>query len=331
MVTKTHQTVHGLLKWTTLSLGMFCVAVVALGMSDSDSFQALLVKKKTEYPWKVITAQQVMSGTTVPADTNVIFHLPENFERISREILLGHKGKSTRYWGYCIPSNYSEDILPTRNGFPGLIFLSEQERLAREEAAIAAKPRLRVSNLPSDEEIKAVNDPKRSQIRHQLEVFKPATMCYIMSEKPLAIGLDPDNDRLNSKLEMELGTDPTIPDTDGDGLRDGIEYVSNTNALIRDTDSDGLIDGIEDADWDGNIDQGETDPRTRDTDRDGLCDGMCRTRLQDRTIFIGEDQNLNGTVDGNETDPLKTDTDGDGLTDELELLRCIAANRPQCP
>lgn len=86
------------------------------------------------------------------------------------------------------------------------------------------------------------------------------------------IGTDPfdpdtDDDGLTDGREAGpngTGTNPLIPDTDGDGLNDGIEVNGQptpTNPLNRDTDGDGLIDGVEDANHNGRVDAGETDPR----------------------------------------------------------------------
>lgn len=50
---------------------------------------------------------------------------------------------------------------------------------------------------------------------------------------------DPDNDRLNSLLELFLGLNPNSSDTDGDRIADGTEVIAwNSNAAIADTDAD---------------------------------------------------------------------------------------------
>ncbi|MFA4937020.1 MAG: hypothetical protein WC575_01850 [Patescibacteria group bacterium] len=57
---------------------------------------------------------------------------------------------------------------------------------------------------------------------------------------------DTDNDRLNTREEFELGTDPQNFDTDADGLFDGEEVkVWHTDPLNPDTDGDGYLDGEE--------------------------------------------------------------------------------------
>lgn len=294
---------------------------------------AYLVRKPVAgHTWLVINQTEVGSGAMIPADTHVVFHLPPTFSHITRETLLGQRGDATRYWGYCFPENAPVDVVKNRAGFPGLIFLSEKERAIRKEVQMRQNARFSpAGQLPDSGEIDVLNNNTKPSIRHQLEIFKPNTMCYIMTDHPLSMGLDADNDKLNNELEREVGTNPTTPDSDGDGVGDGVEYLHNLNPLIRDSDTDGIIDGIEDANWNGRIDFGETDPRTWDTDRDGLCDGMCRVRLQRRDLYIGEDKNLNGTVDSGESDPRLYSTTKNGVSDEVPYLRCIADNKPECP
>ncbi|WP_342375581.1 Ig-like domain-containing protein [Myxococcus stipitatus] len=70
-------------------------------------------------------------------------------------------------------------------------------------------------------------------------------------------------------------TNPNDADTDDDALPDGVEVrgANATNPLNPDTDGDGLKDGAEDANHNGGVDNGETDPNDRDTDRGGASDG----------------------------------------------------------
>jgi len=79
-------------------------------------------------------------------------------------------------------------------------------------------------------------------------------------------------------------------------------WLSPGGATDLDTDGDGLIDRLEDANENGVVDPGETDPLNSDSDGDLVPDGR-------------EDLNVNGVVDSGETDPTNPDTDGDGLTD----------------
>ncbi|MBI5609949.1 MAG: OmpA family protein, partial [Deltaproteobacteria bacterium] len=147
-----------------------------------------------------------------------------------------------------------------------------------------------------------------------------------------------DGDEVNGtgKLTGKGKTDPRKKDSDGDGLSDGLEvgvsggipsgkdangvpfagtdpaFVpdgdpgSTTDPNTADTDKGGSPDGKEDANANGKIDSGETDPNvaaddvaSADSDGDGLSD--------DEEKKIG-------------TDPKKADTDGDGLSDGEEVL-----------
>lgn len=293
--------------------------------------QGKLVQPQREYAWKILSTVQVQSGTIIPANTHVVFHLPQTFTKITRETLFGFKGKTTRYWGYCFAANDVPEVVATRTGFPGILFLSEKERAVRAAEAKKRAQLYSIYNLPTEDDVRRLESRPLTPLRHQLEVFKPGTMCYIMTESALAIGLDPDNDRLNNKLEQEVSTNPAVPDSDGDGVIDGIEYFSFTNPIIRDTDGDGVIDGIEDSDWDGRIDKDETDPRLVDSDRDTICDGMCRVKLKKQYYYMGEDKNLNGIVDDGELDPNNPDTDGDGFRDDVEYIQCLADGKEDCP
>jgi Bacterial TSP3 repeat len=105
---------------------------------------------------------------------------------------------------------------------------------------------------------------------------------------------DTDNDGLldgsedtNSNGAADAGeTDPNSVDSDADGLQDGTEVglavpqgvdtdfnvfvadldsTTTTDPNNDDTDGDGLLDGIEDANHNGRLDVGETDPLSPDT------------------------------------------------------------------
>ncbi len=84
-------------------------------------------------------------------------------------------------------------------------------------------------------------------------------LCYA------AICLDPeaddDLDGLVNRLELALGTDPTLADTDGDNKDDRSELAPDLSPI--DTDGDGLIDAVESASADADRDclPDETDAR----------------------------------------------------------------------
>jgi len=79
-------------------------------------------------------------------------------------------------------------------------------------------------------------------------------------------------------------------------------WLSPGGAADSDTDGDGVLDRLEDANGNGLVDPGETDPLNPDSDGDLLPDGR-------------EDLDGDGLLDAGETDPTSVDTDGDGLSD----------------
>ena len=321
---------HRLLAHATVALAALTAAVVVLpSLLGGGLTGAILTQSRTPVPWVFLDETQIAGGTTVPASSHVVFHLPDAFERITLDTLFGHRSKDVRFWGYCLPSNYEEEIQDVRTNMPGQIFLSRLERDVREAAQQKPAPRVSLFSLPSISDLRAGRTAK-GQIRHEIDVFLPTMMCYVMTETPLPIGIDPDDDTLNTQLERDIGTKANNPDSDADGIQDGVEFRTGTNPTQRDTDLDGLIDGIEDKDWDGRIDKGETDPRTKDGDRDGLCDGLCMQKINGRRIYAGEDKNLNGKIDSGETDPLLWDTDGDGSNDFVQFLNCEINNTGDC-
>jgi hypothetical protein len=334
MTSKHIKTLHRTSKWLTVMLGIttFVIFGYAALTSHPQRVSARIVPSPQKtMRWVFLDQEQIDEGTTIPANTHTVIHLPEGFNRISREVLFGKEGKTTRYWGYCLPQNFDPEVTDRRHGFPGKLFLSEREREVREEEFIKKQKKFSIYNLPKKEDLQKQR-PSPNKIRHQIEIFIPNILCYVMSESPLSIGLDKDSDMLNTKLENSIGTDPLSPDTDRDGIWDGIEHFTNISPLIRDTDSDGLIDGLEDKNWDGNVDSGETDPREKDSDRDKLCDGLCRVKLSTgQEILLGEDINLNGMLDRGETDPLLKDTKGDGVSDYAAFFHCQLGVSKYCP
>ncbi|MFN3203019.1 MAG: OmpA family protein [Bradymonadia bacterium] len=140
-------------------------------------------------------------------------------------------------------------------------------------------------------------------------------------------------------------TDPNNPDTDADGISDGTERLGDNPTDPRDPDSDddGLCDGSadvadvcvdgEDANNNGAIDAGETDPNTADTDNGGVDDGT--EVLVDGTDPLDPnddrvDSDGDGLLDRDEetagTDPNDPDTDDDGILDGPEVLGANPTN-----
>jgi OOP family OmpA-OmpF porin len=129
---------------------------------------------------------------------------------------------------------------------------------------------------------------------------------------------DTDGDGLSDEEEAGHGTDPTRSDTDGDGILDGVEITAGYDPLLTDSDHDGLNDGVEDADHNGRLDAGESDPMLIDTDGGGVND-------LDEATAVGM----------NSQDPRDDDTDQDGVANPYD--RCPetptdrAVDRTGCP
>ncbi len=153
-----------------------------------------------------------------------------------------------------------------------------------------------------------------------------------------ALDVDSDNDGLFDGTE--LGFDCNGAGTDvnaGHCVPDGDAGATTTSPINPDSDGGGVSDGSEDANLNGAIDAGETDPTAghgdddllnADDDNDGLSN--------DLEIFLGSDPNDadsddDGVLDGNEANPsddvdgdnkpniVDEDADGDGLFDGTEL------------
>jgi outer membrane protein OmpA-like peptidoglycan-associated protein len=148
------------------------------------------------------------------------------------------------------------------------------------------------------------------------------------------LSLDTDSDGLINALD---------PDSDNDGLYDGTENsvvvpAADTNVaagafvpdadprtksdpLTADTDGGGVKDGSEDANHNGRIEAGETDPNVgaddssvADTDHDGISDSE---ELFLHTNPNDADSDDDGVLDGAEPN-YAADSDGDGLINALD-------------
>ncbi len=159
---------------------------------------------------------------------------------------------------------------------------------------------------------------------------------------------DSDDDGLLDGSEVNThGTLPNVADSDADGVLDGTELgltapegddtdaavfvadaddSSTTNPLLDDTDQGGESDGAEDADGNGAIDEGESDPNDASDDfGQGDADGDGVTDADEAALGTSptdDDSDDDGLTDGAEvaagTDPTLFDTDSDGLSDGLE-------------
>jgi hypothetical protein len=137
--------------------------------------------------------------------------------------------------------------------------------------------------------------------------------------------IDGDEDYNLNGIRDADETDPRYPDTDSDGIQDGTELgytledigpdtdlsvfqpdlypYQTTDPLEKDTDGDDIPDGDEDANHDGAVDAGETNPGYGDTDNDGMPDGWEALEATCLSPFLYE-------ADG--------DSDSDGFLNYLE-------------
>ncbi|MBN2360989.1 MAG: hypothetical protein JXR83_16150 [Deltaproteobacteria bacterium] len=153
-------------------------------------------------------------------------------------------------------------------------------------------------------------------------------VCTCCDPDPLDPIQDSDNDGVpNAVEEASSCLDPNDPDSDGDGLCDGDADVAGLCVAGEDANGDGLVNSGEtdpcrvDTDCDGVSDRDERDlglnPLRADSDGDLIRDGveLCRTQNLDPvhcTGFVGAGSGCAGS------DPLSADSDGDGLNDGLE-------------
>ena len=100
-----------------------------------------------------------------------------------------------------------------------------------------------------------------------VETTEPVAADAVVADTAVASDTDLDADNYLDAAELEVGLDPTNPDTDGDGVADGDEVdIYFTDPLVWDSDGDGISDGEE---LFGLL----TDPLVWDTDGDGVSDG----------------------------------------------------------
>lgn len=117
-------------------------------------------------------------------------------------------------------------------------------------------------------------------------------------------------------------------DTDGDGEPDFAEIRLGIYGINgSDADEDGIGDATEDANQNGIVDPGETDPAKSDSDGDGISDGTDpwplsldgdNDGISDAAEISGYTVVINGNPTTVTTDPKLADSDADGLSDGAE-------------
>ena len=100
---------------------------------------------------------------------------------------------------------------------------------------------------------------------------------------------------------------------------DRVTTSINPAVYMEDSDEDGILDVVEDANHNGKVDSGETDPNNPDTDGDGIQDGT-ELGITAEDIEAGTDTAFfQPDLDpSTQTDPLNPDTDGDSFNDGTE-------------
>lgn len=134
--------------------------------------------------------------------------------------------------------------------------------------------------------------------------------------------LDPDSDSDGLFDGTELGFDCSSPDTTGvTCVPDADDGATTTDPTDSDTDNGGVADGTEDANHDGEIDGGETDPNDpTDDDPNGDPDNDGLTNAEESDVGTDPndaDSDDDGANDGDEVLP-GVDSDGDGAVNALD-------------
>ena len=127
----------------------------------------------------------------------------------------------------------------------------------------------------------------------------------------------------NTRTTQVLGAGVSL-DSDNDGLPNALENTMCTDPNQDDSDHDGILDGVEDANHNGQVDEGETAPCKEDTDDDGMPDGW---EVQHSLNPLVDDAGLDEDEDGltnleeyqHQTDPKNWDSDNDGMADGWEV------------
>lgn len=321
------------LKYATLTLLGCAVIVGGAALVRNLGVGPLQGRLTTPQQQGVVPTQRyeearAIDGFSAPADTHVIFTVPQGVRIPAITFFGGPDVWDKRFWFYCFSGN---EVANKAKGFlgkkmyDGVFGYSMGERNAQLERPVPAD-----NNLSDILTATTAKEPKA--LASIAEILHGGQTCYVMSSVILPIAIDADGDNFNNARERDAGTNPNDPDSDRDGIADGTEvFETKTNPLAADTDRDGLGDRCEDKNMNGDIEKDETSALVSDTDRDGLCDGngsgngcpeprqvVCFNDAQGERACMerpsspvfGEDMNQNCTVDQGETNPRNPETFG---------------------
>ncbi|WP_080681908.1 DUF11 domain-containing protein [Sorangium cellulosum] len=137
-----------------------------------------------------------------------------------------------------------------------------------------------------------------------------------------ALDPDSDDDGLFDGTELGLPCGLEATDPEAESCIADADPATKTHPLDPDTDDGSVADGVEDANHNGAIDEGETDPNNGDddavaddSDGDGLPDAVEEMIGSDPNDADSDDD---GALDGEERSPGE-DTDGDGLINARDV------------
>ena len=151
---------------------------------------------------------------------------------------------------------------------------------------------------------------------------------------------DTDGDGLNDSYEaLTLLTDPTSSDTDSDGISDGVEVngaygnpAQASDPRNNNTDGDAFDDGDEDANGNGVLDAGETDPTRREDSGDEDLDGIQNWEENlSCTLWNVADTDFGGINDGDERNISHSTDPCDSLVDFITTVGTFNTNTNQLP
>ena len=142
-----------------------------------------------------------------------------------------------------------------------------------------------------------------------------STVDAVETETAVASDTDLDADNYPDALEVEIGLDPSNPDTDGDGVADGDEVnIYGTDPLLWDTDGDDISDGEEVAAGTDPLDPASAVGTVEDT-----VSSSEGTASEASSLDSDADRLADGDEAAFGTDPNNPDSDGDGYYDGDEV------------